>query len=88
MEDLEEAIRKAQQAVEVTPQGHPDLADRLSNQARHFSPVFIINLRCVGGEIFVFYRAQFGLLGRPYRTEAHFGYGALSLNVRALRATC
>jgi hypothetical protein len=31
MEDLERAIRKAQQAVEVTPQDHPDLADRLSN---------------------------------------------------------
>jgi hypothetical protein len=37
MEDLEEAIHKAQQAVEVTPQDHPDLVDRLSNQGRRFA---------------------------------------------------
>jgi hypothetical protein len=34
MGDLGEAIRKAQQAVEVTPQDHPDLVGRLSNQGR------------------------------------------------------
>jgi hypothetical protein len=39
MEDLEKAIHKAQQAVEVTPQDHPDLVDRLSNQGRRFLPV-------------------------------------------------
>ena len=31
MEDLEEAIRKVQQAVEITPQDHPDLAMYLNN---------------------------------------------------------
>jgi hypothetical protein len=31
MEDLEEAIRKARQAVDITPQGHPNLAGRLNN---------------------------------------------------------
>ncbi|KAI9863865.1 MAG: hypothetical protein M1813_003517 [Trichoglossum hirsutum] len=31
MEDLEEAIRKAEQAVKATPEGHPDLATWLSN---------------------------------------------------------
>lgn len=31
MIDSEEAIRNAQQAVEVTPQDHPDLAGRLDN---------------------------------------------------------
>ena len=31
MVDLEEAIRNAQQAVEVTPQDHPGLASRLNN---------------------------------------------------------
>jgi hypothetical protein len=36
MEDPEEAIHKAQQAVEVTPQDHPDPLDRLSNQGRRF----------------------------------------------------
>ena len=60
MEDPEEAIHKAQQAVEVTPQDHPDLVD---NQGRRFLPVIIINLRCVRREIFVFHRARFGLLG-------------------------
>jgi hypothetical protein len=34
MEDLGEAIRKAQQAIEVTPQDHPDLVGRLNNQGR------------------------------------------------------
>lgn len=63
MEDPEEAIHKAQQAVEVTPQDHPDPLDRLSNQGRRFLPVIIINLRCVRREIFVFHRARFGLLG-------------------------
>jgi tetratricopeptide (TPR) repeat protein len=31
MEDLKEAIRKAQQAVEFTPENHPDLAMYLNN---------------------------------------------------------
>ena len=31
MEDLEEAIRVARQAVDVTPEDHPDLAGRLNN---------------------------------------------------------
>jgi hypothetical protein len=31
LEDLEEAICKGSQAVEGTPQGHPDLAGRLNN---------------------------------------------------------
>ena len=31
MEDLEEAIRVARQAVDVTPEGHPDLAAMLNN---------------------------------------------------------
>src|SRR5437762_1771972 len=31
MEDLEEAIRKAEGAVKATPQDHPDLAGRLNN---------------------------------------------------------
>jgi hypothetical protein len=31
MEDLEEAILVARQAVDVTPKDHPDLAGRLNN---------------------------------------------------------
>jgi hypothetical protein len=31
MKDLEQAIRASQQSVEVTPEGHPDLAGRLIN---------------------------------------------------------
>src|SRR2546421_9846945 len=31
MEDLEEAIRKAEEAVKATPEDHPDLAGRLNN---------------------------------------------------------
>ena len=31
MEDLEEAVRVARQAVDVTPQDHPDLATLLNN---------------------------------------------------------
>jgi len=31
MEDLEEAIQVARQAVDVTPEDHPDLAERLNN---------------------------------------------------------
>lgn len=31
IEDLEEAIRVARQAVEITPEDHPDLAGRLNN---------------------------------------------------------
>ncbi len=34
MEDLEESIRRAQQAVDITPQDHPDLAGRLNNFGR------------------------------------------------------
>jgi len=31
MEDLEDSIRRAQQAVNITPQDHPDLAMYLNN---------------------------------------------------------
>ncbi len=35
MEDLKESIRRAQQAIDITPQDHPDLAGQLNNFGRH-----------------------------------------------------
>jgi hypothetical protein len=90
MEDPEEAIHKAQQAVEVTPQDHPDLVDRLSNQGRRFLPVFIINLRCVRREISVFYRVRFSLLGSLIGRSQRQGFTShflAKLYVRTLKVS-
>jgi hypothetical protein len=41
MEDLEEAIYRAQQAVEITPEDHPDLAAMLNNRGEELASRFV-----------------------------------------------
>ena len=65
MEDLEEAIRKAQQTVEVTPQDHLDLADRLSNQGRCF-------FACLHNKIVCAHLEDIGMYPLPFPSASFF----------------